>query len=363
MSNDYYRIDSHKLHFHPARVAAWAAGKDDWETAKAIYPLYVEVSPCGSCNHACHFCGVDYILEENRHTRKFPQLDADIMADRFMEMGRLGIRSVMFAGEGEPLLHKRINELVLSAKIAGIDTAFTTNAVLLGDTLDLSTMEHISWIKASVNAGTEDTYAAVHRTKKSDFNRVLNNLAKAAAYRNTKGYACTIGAQMVVLEENAHEAGRLARVCRDIGLDYLVLKPYSQHKFSINRIDAKYGDCPIVPEEFNTDTFKVVWREETAKTTEISYDKCQATPFMWAYLMASGDLYSCSAYLLDDRFNLGNLNAHTFREVWEGEKRRANWEYVRTTLDIHECRVNCRLDKANRYLTELANGVPHVNFI
>src|SRR5262249_44373230 len=147
------RIDSHKLHFHPHRVSEWLKKKDDWETAKTIYPLYVEVSPVGACNHRCTFCAVDYI------GYKSVMLDWRVLGERLSEMGGLGVKSVMLAGEGEPLLHKNINGIVESACIAGIDVAFTSNGLLL-DKLDLF---GVSWVKVSLNAGTRETYAKIHQ--------------------------------------------------------------------------------------------------------------------------------------------------------------------------------------------------------
>jgi radical SAM protein with 4Fe4S-binding SPASM domain len=280
--------------------------------------------------------------------------DADILVDRLAEMSAGGLKSVMFAGEGEPLLHKRINDIVWGSRASGLDVSFTTNGVLLDK---LETLDGCSWVKVSLNAGTAKTYAWVHGTKPADFTRVLANL-KSAALRKGK---CTLGAQMVLLPENANEIETLANLCADAGLDYLVVKPYSQHKFSLTHEYEDQSPQYSGPKEVNG--MPVIYRTESMSTKQIPYDKCQATPYMWAYLMANGDLYSCSAYLLDDRFNLGNLNKQSFKEVWEGEKRRANWQYVRETLNIHECRVNCRMDKSNRYLTDLVNGVEHQNFI
>lgn len=366
--SDRYAIDSHKLIYHPERVAQYLGVGDAWEKAMRVYPLYVEISPVGACNHRCTFCAVDYI------GYKPTRLSVDVVERTLADMGRLGVKSVMFAGEGEPMLHKNIDRMVIAAHNAGIDTAFTTNATILSEAFIEKALPTVSWIKASINAGTAKTYAKVHQTKEKDFGIAIGNLKRMADERRKHGYKVVLGAQAVLLPENAHEMETLAKICRDeIGLDYLVIKPYSQHSFSITKLyqGVNYQDFNVLGarlEALNTDKFNVVFRENTMKKHDDGeasrYKKCSATPFFWAYLMATGALYGCSAYLLDKRFEYGNINESTFQDIWEGDRRKENFHHVRNDLDIRECRLNCRMDEVNRYLDKLVRkDVPHMNFI
>ncbi|MBU24838.1 MAG: radical SAM protein [Gammaproteobacteria bacterium] len=379
--SESYGIDSHKLIYHSERVAQWRESKSRWARAKSVYPIYVEMSPVGACNHRCTFCAVDYIgYKANR-------LQTAVLEKRLPEMGRLGVKSIMFAGEGEPMLHKDISEHVLLCNASGIDVSFTTNATIITDKFVDRALEHTTWIKVSLNAGSKETYSRVHRTKESDFEKVVSNLKVLVTEKRSRSLHCTIGIQILLLPENSHEIEKLIHIARDeIGVDYLVVKPYSQHKYSETRIYegmdyASFANLGKRLKAFNTEQFSVVFREETMRKCgegeNSRYKQCHATPYFWAYVMADGSVYGCSAYLLDERFQYGNINDNTFQEIWEGEQREENFNFINEKLDISNCRTNCRMDEVNRYLDRVAQGkieqvnfnevdrnkIPHVNFI
>ena len=164
--SDRTRIDGQKLDLHPARVAAMLAAKDDWEMAKGVFPIYMEISPVGVCNHECTFCSVDYMIDRE----DAPRLEYGAFARALEDMAAHGVKSIMFAGAGEPLLYrdkksrKDLADIILLADSLGMDTAITTNAVLLTPKFceRAFTAKRLRWVRTSINAGDAGTDAKVH---------------------------------------------------------------------------------------------------------------------------------------------------------------------------------------------------------
>ena len=119
---DKLGIDSHKLFYHVSRL-------NDWLNGRLVYPIYMEISPTGACNHRCIYCALDYMKYQKR------SLDANVLKEKLAELGNLGLKSVMYAGEGEPLMHEDIADIINHTKKSGIDVAITTNGVLLKEDL------------------------------------------------------------------------------------------------------------------------------------------------------------------------------------------------------------------------------------
>lgn len=310
----------------------------------------------------CTFCAVDYIGYKAR------SIDTTILINRIKEMARLTVKSIMFAGEGEPLLHKDLPQIIQETG-NDIDIAITTNGVMLTDKYH-GCLDSIKWIKVSCNAGDKETYGKIHQTKEKDWDTVWSNLQSVCSRRNRASTA--IGIQAVVLPDNLESIPKLVSRSKDTGLDYVVLKPYSQHKKSITKkyesitYDNEVRDIFRSLEDSSTEDFKVVARYSSMSSWDSgthSYSKCLSTPYLWAYIMADGSVYGCSAYLLDERFRYGNIITDSFYSVWQSSARRASIKYVGEELDISECRLNCRMDKVNKYLAQLEEGNPHQNFI
>lgn len=371
---DKYKIDSHKYAFHPQHSSnvinyfSDPSSSSYSESFRNQHPLYLEVSPVGACNHRCTFCAVDYIGYKSIF------LDTDKIKQSIASMSGKGVKSIMFAGEGEPLLHKDIADIVNYTKSkCKIDVAFTTNAVRLDNTFVNKCLHNIEWIKVSFNAGDPKTYSSIHSTNERDFYTASKNIENAVNYKHSNNLNCAIGLQSLLLPDNKDSLPDLCTHAKNLGADYLVIKPYSQHKFSnttqYSEIDySEYMDMQRHLESFSDETFNVVFRVNTINNwisqNNDRYCKCMATPSVWAYIMADGSVYSCSAYLLDDRFKLGNILEEDFNSIWTSDRRMEHAEFVSNQLDISECRVNCRMDQVNRFLDSISNStIPHINFV
>ncbi len=351
-----YGIDSHKLNLHPDRVAKWLHGEN-------IYPVYMEFSPSGACNHRCSFCTMDFM----GYRPKF--LETNIIKERLAELGKLGVKAIMFAGEGEPLLHKDICEISETAKNSGIDISFTTNAVLLSKNKTQRLLPITSWIKVSCNATSAENYAKIHGTDQKDYDIVLKNMEYAIALRKKENHACTLGFQCILLPESQENLVEHAKRLRDLGADYLVIKPYTHHPKSLKGSrDVSYSQTKDIEVELNniaSDNFNIVFRSETMNRWDSkleNYNKCHALPF-WSYVDSEANVWGCSRHLQEENFLYGNLYEQNYKEIWHGQKRLTSLAWCDKSLDISECHVTCRMEFINEYLHRLKNPLSHDNFI
>ena len=370
------QFDSQKIVYHPDWIRRWR------EYPFSTPPIYMEISPIGLCNHRCTFCAKEVMGYPNR------SLSAGLLAGFITELKKLrerdpdglGIKSIMFAGEGEPTLHVELQKIIKTAFENGIETALTTNATGLTKKFSDLSLEHLSWIKASINAGTRETYSLVHQTSETHWDKVWRNLAEAIELRARFGYKCEIGCQTVLLVNdtldvngrlvpaNWREAPLLARKAKEAGLDHVVIKPYGQNPYSLGT-EKRYGrmsyggfikELDDIEAELRTledDSFKIVFRWKAFldhQAAERKYEKCLATPMSWAYLQSDGMIISCAAHNSNPDFDLGNINSQTFEQIWWGAKRRQHIEFMKN-FDISVCRKNCRMHNVNEALESLKN--------
>jgi MoaA/NifB/PqqE/SkfB family radical SAM enzyme len=352
-----YVFDGNKLVYHPDRVNAFMEKGDS-------FPLYMEISPIGKCPHRCIFCAYDFLEYPDR------KLETGRLLEFIGEIAESGIRSVLYAGEGEPLLHPDIDRFISSTRLKGIDAGLFTNGQLLGKELAEKILPFLTFIRFSFNGGTRENYSEIHRVKPSVFDTVLGNIENAAKIKQKDGLEIDLGAQYVLLPENINYLLNAVRQLKDAGIDYLAIKPFvqqselqsykMQYKLSPEKIDEVFSDA----EKLSDEKFSVVARRESfSKYGEKKYIHCLGTSLI-SVLNSAGDIASCLPYWDKEDFVFGNIYQSSFKEIWCGERRMKIKNYIENELEAAVCPPNCRPNSINEFLWEIKHpSVKHVNFI
>ncbi len=349
------QLDGNKLLHHLDRV-------NEWNRGNTIAPIYIAFSPTSFCNHHCIFCVYHY--------KEFKPIFFPLK--RYQEMsqewGLMGVRSVFFAGDGDPLLNKQCHEMVAATKANGIDVSLNTNARLLNDKNIGIFVRDLSFIRISLNAGTRETYGKVHGTQEGDFDAVIANLRKLVEEKRRTGSDITIGVQCVLLSHNQDEILTLASLVKEIGVDYLSVKPFLKHPDI--KFDDNIEDLSTVLDNLNEagtklsgDGFNFVLRKTLfLNKFERKYKKCLSTDFM-IEVDATGDVYSCGPHIGNPEHKLGNILNSTFKDFWESEEAQKVRNHVSCNVDVSKCMPFCRPDSVNEFLWQIKNPPQHVNYI
>lgn len=351
---DNIRMDSHKLIYHPDVVARWMKGEN-------IYPIEIEISPSGTCNHRCVFCAVDYIGYQPDF------LDRDIILRDVSTMSRKGLKSVICSGEGEPLLNKDMPDIANGIKACGVDVAMSTNGVLFTKEKANDCLGAFTWIRFSVASMEKESYDKIQRGKADDLDKVKINLAEVVKVKRDKRLKTTLGVQCLLLPDNMSQLPDMVKQLKEIGVDYLTIKPYSQHLHSENIFQIDYNamlDLEQEIKQYETQKFAIYFRANAMRKMHHNkcYNQCYGLPFM-SHIDARGNVWPCVAHIGVEEFCYGNIYEQTFENIWAGLRRQEIIQKL-NAMDINKiCREACRLDEINKYLDELKHPGEHVNFI
>ena len=350
---DKYNLDSHKLHYHYDRVCEFMNRGD-------CYPIYMEVSPVGSCNHRCIFCAYDYIGYPNR------RLETNRFLNFIDEVSQAGLKSMLYAGEGEPLLHPDIDKFIIYTKKQNIDVAVFTNGELFDKKLNDKLLDKLTFIRFSINGGDKETYKQIH--KKDVFDKVIKNLKYAGELKHKYNLDVTIGVQFVLLNENLDSIENLINVIKNYGIDYISIKPFvlqnENQLYRDNGLNINLKKLFQKLESYSTDSFKVIARVNSFENYgKRDYKHCYGCNFITT-LNSAGDIGSCLPYWDKQEFVYGNIYKNSFSEIWNSQKRKKIKNFLENSLDVSKCPPNCRQNSINKFLYELKYPtIQHINFI
>jgi MoaA/NifB/PqqE/SkfB family radical SAM enzyme len=363
-------LDGHKLHWHRDRVEAWLAGE-------RIAPITIDCALTRRCTYKCIYCyGQLQANDEKRMTR-------DVIFRFLDDAAEIGVKAVSFVSDGESTCSPYLYDALLRGKANGLDMALGTNGYLLKDDRLEDILPALTYLRFNVSAAEPKRYSYIMGCPEERYGKVMNTIRECVRIKKERKLDVTIGLQMVLMPALADQILPMAKLGRDLGLDYTVIKHCSDDELHTLGIDySKYFELvPLLKEaEAMSDSnylVKAKWSKILSGGTR-EYSRCYGPPFI-AQFSGSGLVAPCGMLFnrrYKKKFHIGNLAETPFKQLWQSDR---YWEVMdELASDRFDARVMCGSlclqHKCNEFLWDLKQGKSlsaeppgeppdHINFI
>lgn len=358
---DKFLMDSHKLYWHLDRVNAWLKGE-------RIAPLTIDVGLGKGCNIHCEYC-FGSMQGNNYAAGAATYLPREPLINYVKDAGKIGVRSMALIGESEPTLNPHLYEAIIEGKRAGVDMSLGTNGILYDTGADgEEALKYLTWIRFNISAASKEAYKRIHNS--TQFDKAIEKISFCVDTKHKHNLPITIGLQMVLTPTNVDQVVDLAKLGRDLGVDYFVVKQCSDAKDNTlgiyEQLDKYKNFESILKEAENVSTEKydviIKWAHATNEGRR-NYCICYGAPFL-LYSSGDGRIYPCGMFFdyKEEEYRMGDLTKQSFIEIVNSER---YWEVVEKVkqINVGDCYSNCKTHAINEFLFKLKNPPEHVNFV
>lgn len=145
------------------------------------FPSHIDIETASACQMRCPMCYTTHMPEEYKGVMKW-----ELYTNLIDQAKKLGVYSIKLSWRGEPLLNKRIIDMVRYAKQAGIkEVAFLSNGELLSaDKAEALVDAGLDWISFSAD-GVGEIYNEIRFP--AIFEQTIERVRHMKQYRDGKG--------------------------------------------------------------------------------------------------------------------------------------------------------------------------------
>lgn len=316
-------------------------------------PSFVSIDVTRRCNLQCLCCLYHSPLVE---VSAKEDLSMDISPDLFhevcSELKTMGTNLIIIEGEGEPLLHARIFDLISIAKSMGFQVMLFTNGILLDETRVLHIIDlKVNILKVSLWASSPEDYAQNY--PKSDirnFERVIDGLKLLTHLKSKKKTSFPFVELCNPINlYNFQKTEKMLDILFTTGCNSLFFSPVNSHQ-------GKFASFSLSPDEeklFILSLKEIKKRLDSVSTHhnidqvllrykigEAVWEKLPCY-IAWYYsrIKVDGTILPCNRCDLP----MGNLNQYSFHHIWNAPDYRAfrRKTITRNGLSLFSKHCNC----------------------
>lgn len=253
------------------------------------YHYFFDIELISDCNLNCIFCPRDKII---RKQRKLTDNQIDTLKKWLPEKC-----SIMFSGMGEPLLDKRIFDLInylsSSKRIIGI----TTNGHLLNkNTIQKLINTKLNFLQISLNAINKNTYYKISNGKQNDkIFQILNYLSK------NKKDNLIIQVSLIDTYISKKDIELIENLKQKPDFNFFIKKEHNRGGYLESKLKANFSTCYLFSQ--------------------------------FTFINSDGNILSCCHDIRSNNI-LGNIETHSFAEIIDIKK-----DIIRENKWFKECSV------------------------
>jgi radical SAM protein with 4Fe4S-binding SPASM domain len=343
-----YWFDGNKLIYFQDRLK-------DFLDGKRVMPITLDAGIHKGCNIRCKFC---YGIKQGKNAKFIPKDRLMLLAE---DMAECGVKAIAIIGDGEPTLNPGLCPFVTKLRNLGVDPAVATNGLLLDkEKIDILTSS-LTWMRFNISG--VDKYESIMGAQPGSFAKFERVVRQSVDVKRK----CTIGLQMVLIPDAFSEVIPLARKAVEWGVDYLVIKQFSDGgagmpmHFDMDEYSKVEGDLKIA-EALSTDRTSIIvkWSaiadsKSITKENKWKFDRCLDLPFIFQ-VSGDGGCYPCGYHFGNPEYCYGSLIDSRLKDILHSDR---YWDIVKKCADTpldKLCTGQCRHCSSLDFLDKVVKG-------
>ena len=289
---------------------------------KVVVPVHIRIKPTNICNHDCWYCayhasgvqlGGDMSYRDVIPFEKLNEISGDIID--------MKVSAVTFSGGGEPLLYKRLPEIIEKLYKGGVKVATLTNGMNLKGKMAEAFQKYGTWVRISLDGYDDDSYAKARGIKHGEFSKLLNNIKNFKSVKSD----CVLGCSFIVGKDNYQEIYNITKKLKESGIDHVKISGVvvgntskDNNKYH-EELRNEVSDQIRKAKELENENFSIINHyHDLGDRFDKDYNIC---PFILYRPVIGADLniYTCQDKAYTDSGKLGSLKGLSLKDFWKSE--------------------------------------------
>jgi AdoMet-dependent heme synthase len=285
-------------------------------------PLCIEFSVSNRCNFNCYFCNTHSKLKKS--SPKNQELSIAKVEEILNDAVSLGVKEVLFGGDGEPFLIGGMADIVRRFG-KKLEIKIISNGSTLA-LIDRELFENISKLTISLNSIEPEMHREIHGYEgKSKLEDILFNIKRILKYPNAKS---KLQINYVLAKNNLSEVERVLNLSKKWNVVFCIRPLYPAfselEKSALSEQDIKMvlsvlknhktdnNEAVTASIDFGFDSLKNFGKIQKKENALLP---CYFG-FYWANIWSDGS-YSLCSY---GNKVFGNVNDNSFKQIWQNSE-------------------------------------------